>query len=161
MRQLRIKSDLCSIQKFNLTCEYDYNFSNEEKHSFEIGWKNETTRKSNSTIEQSFEYKSNNELDTYTIIGHHGSYSGGGYVYEFRGRLSDIRNNLSELHQLEWIDMKTRAVIIQLSLYNPNVQLFTSVTLLSEFLSTGGIHSQSRFEPINFYSNFNLFFNRN
>ena len=44
-----------------------------------------------------------------------------------------------------------RAIIIQLSLYNPNVQLFTSVTFLSEFLSTGGIDSQSRFEPLNFY----------
>ncbi len=56
--------------------------------------------------------------------------------------------------------MKTRAIIIQLSLYNPNIQLFTSVTLLSEFLSTGGIYSQSRFEPMNFYAKFILFLRR-
>jgi hypothetical protein len=63
-------------------------------------------------------------LNTYVYIGDHGSYSGNGYVYEFRGRLIDIENNLSQLHQLKWIDNYTRAVLIQLSLYNPNVQLF-------------------------------------
>jgi polycystin domain-containing protein len=138
-------------------CENDYSYSNEEKNSFEIGWINETIIKSNSTIEQAFQYQSSNELDTYVYIGDYGSYSGGGYVYEFRGRLSDMQNNLSVLHQLGWIDKKTRAIIIQLTLYNPNVQLFTSCTLLTEFLSTGGIYPQSRFEPMNFYGKFSFF----
>ncbi|CAF4334995.1 unnamed protein product, partial [Adineta steineri] len=71
--------------------------------------------------------------------------------YEFRGRLSDIKSNLSLLHQLQWIDSKTRAVIIQLTLYNPNVALFTSVTFLLEFLSASGVYPSARFEPLNFY----------
>ncbi|CAF4356149.1 unnamed protein product, partial [Adineta steineri] len=70
---------------------------------------------------------------------------------EFRGRLSDIKSNLSLLHQLQWIDSKTRAVIIQLTLYNPNVALYTSVTFLLEFLSASGISPSARFEPLNFY----------
>jgi len=45
-------------------------------------------------------------------------------------------------------------VIIQLTLYNPNVQLFTSLTFLAEILSTGGVHATARFEPFNFYGNF-------
>ena len=94
------------------------------------------------------------DLDTYIYVGDHGSYGGGGYVYEFRGRLSDLQSNLSQLHQLEWIDSQTRAVIIQLTLYNPNVQLFTSLTFLAEFLSSSGVYPTSRFEPMNFYGNF-------
>jgi hypothetical protein len=113
MRQLRIKSHLCSLEKLNLTYEYDYNFSNEEKNSSEIGWINEITIKSNSTIQQAFEYQSNNQLDTYMITGYHASYKGGAYVYEFRGRLSDMQSDLSELHQLGCIDEKTRVIIIQ------------------------------------------------
>ncbi|CAF4465305.1 unnamed protein product [Rotaria sp. Silwood2] len=74
-----------------------------------------------------------------------------GYIYEFRGSLSNLRNNLSELHRLGWTDQQTRHIQIQMSLYNPNVQLFTFVTLQNEFLSTGSIHFQSRFEPIHFY----------
>jgi hypothetical protein len=153
MRQLRIKSDLCSVQTIRSTCVYDYNLFNEEKRSFAPGWINETIEEYSSSISKAFEYKSSDELDTYVYVGDHGSYSGNGYVYEFRGRLSDLQSNLSQLHQLGWIDNQTRAVIIQLSLYNPNVELFTSVTLLTEFLSTGGIYPEARFEPFNFYSN--------
>ncbi len=138
MRQLRIKSNLCSMQKMNFTCEYDYTWSNEI-----------TTIKSNSTIQQAFQHHSNDQLDTYVSVGDHGSYSDDGYVYEFRSRLSEIQSNLSELHELRWIDTQTRAIIIQ---------LFTSVTLLIEFLSTGGIYPQSHSEPINFYSKFIYFF---
>jgi polycystin 1L2 len=158
MRQLRVKSNLCSILNLSLTCSYDYSFSNEEKASFEIGWKNETTTKANSTIQQAFQYQSSDQLDTYVYIGNHASYSGGGYVYEFRDSLNDIQSNLSELYQLGWIDSQTRAIIIQLNLYNPNVQLFISVTLLTEFLSTTAIDPQSQFEPMNFYGINFLFF---
>ncbi|CAF4037368.1 unnamed protein product [Adineta steineri] len=70
-------------------------------------------------------------------------YSSGGYVYEFRGRLIDLQSNLSKLHQLKWIDRQTRAVIIQFN-------LFTSITLLMEFLSTGSIYPQSCFDPFYF-----------
>ena len=83
-------------------------------------------------------------------MGEHESYSGNGYVYEFRGRLNEIQRNLSDLHRLEWIDNSTRAIFIQMSLYNPNVQLFTSVMILAEILSTGGIYPTARFEPMNF-----------
>ena len=150
MRQLRIKPDLCSYQTFRSDCLHDYSLSNEEKDSFPPGWINETVEEYTSSIRRAFQYQSETELDTYVYVGEHGTYSGNGYVYEFRGRLSEIRNNLSELHRLEWIDNRTRAVIIQLSLYNPNVELFTSVTFLIEVLSTGGVWSSARFEPFNF-----------
>ncbi|CAF0770234.1 unnamed protein product [Adineta steineri] len=44
------------------------------------------------------------------------------------------------------------AVFIQLTLYNPSVQLLTAVTLLAECLPTGGIYTTAHFEPINFYT---------
>ncbi|UJR34271.1 hypothetical protein I4U23_021675 [Adineta vaga] len=78
-----------------------------------------------------FSYKT-----TYLSIGHHGSYEGNGYVYEFRGRLFDLQSNLSELHRLGWIDNPIRVLIIQFTLYNPTV----------------------RFEPLNFYSVFTSLF---
>jgi polycystin 1L2 len=138
MRQLRIKSDLCHIQNEIIsTCQYDYSSLNEDKDCYQPGWLNETNESYSSSIEQSFEY----EFDV------------DGYVYEFRGRLSDLQSNLSELHKLGWIDSKTRSIIIELNLYNPNVELFTSITFLTEFLSTGGIYPTAHFEPMNFYGN--------
>ena len=138
------------MEQLRSRCLNDYSLLNEEKDSFKPGWRNETTETYSSSIIESFQYKSNKELDTYVYVGDHGSYSGNGYVYEFRGRLTDLQSNLSTLHQLRWIDNQTRAVIIQFTLYNPNVQLFTAVTLLMELLSTGGIYPSARFEPISF-----------
>ncbi|CAF1415456.1 unnamed protein product [Adineta steineri] len=153
MRQLRVKSQLCfANNEIILTCQYDYSLSSEDKHSYQPGWLNETKDTYSSSISESFQYKSSKDLDTYTYVGDYGVYEGGGYVYEFRGRLVDLQSNVSQLHQLGWIDDKTRAVIIQLTLYNPNVQLFTSVTFLAEFLSSSGVYPTARFEPFNFYA---------
>ncbi|UJR09075.1 hypothetical protein I4U23_013322 [Adineta vaga] len=158
MRQLRIKTELCDDQRLITRCEHSYSIFNEDKRSFEPGWINETTMvtmsggKYSSSIMKAFRYRSSDELDTYAYVGEHETYRGGGYVYEFRGSLSDMKKNLSQLHQLEWIDSKTRAVFIQMTLYNPNVKLLTSVTLLTEFLLTGGVFPSARFDPINFYT---------
>lgn len=37
-----------------------------------------------------------------------------------------------------WLDQRTRAVFLEFTVYNPNVNLFASVVLLTEFLTTGG-----------------------
>ncbi|CAF2697487.1 unnamed protein product [Rotaria sp. Silwood2] len=153
MRQLRIKLDRCSDQRIISTCNNDYSLFNEEKYAFQPGWMNQTLKEVqySSSILKAFQYRTSDKLDTHIYIGQHETYSGGGYVYEFRGHLSDLKSNLSKLHELKWIDDKTRAIFIQLTLYNPNIQLFTSVIFLVEFLSTGSISSTARFEPLNFY----------
>jgi polycystin 1L2 len=158
MRQLRVKPDLChvpgSVRQLISTCHADYSLLNEEQRSFEPGWSNQTTTVCSSTICRAFEYQSGDQLDTYMYAGDHATYGSGGYVYEFRGHLSDLQSNLSQLHELQWIDGQTRAVIIQMSLYNPNAQMFTSVSFLVELLSTGGVFPQARFEPITFQRTF-------
>ncbi|UJR16871.1 hypothetical protein I4U23_003769 [Adineta vaga] len=151
MRQLRIRSQSCQVQKELISiCHHDYSLFNEDKNSYKPRWSNQTLQNYSAIIRQSFQYRSSKELDTYMYVGNYGSYVGGGYVYEFRGRLSDLRSNLSQLQQLGWIDRQTRAVLIEFTLYNPNVQLFTSVTFLIEILSTNGVYPSARFEPVNF-----------
>ncbi|CAF0966370.1 unnamed protein product [Adineta steineri] len=154
IRQLRVKSELCPDQRVISICEDSYSFFNEETQLFQPGWTNQTIEDEiySSSIKKAFNYSTSDELDTYSYAGEFGTYTGGGYVYEFRGRLSDMKTNLTKLHQLEWIDEKTRAVFIQLTLYNPSVQLLTAVTLLAEFLPTSGVYTTARFEPINFYT---------
>jgi hypothetical protein len=142
------------FESLNLTCEVDYSFSNEERRSFEPEWINRMLTNYSSSIVNAFKYKSSDQLDTYTYVGDHGVYDSGGYVYEFRGSLSALRTNLSLLHRLKWIDQQTRAVIIQMSLYNPNIQMFTSVTFLIELLSAGGIFPSARFEPFQIQGSF-------
>ncbi|UJR25703.1 hypothetical protein I4U23_007054 [Adineta vaga] len=158
IRQIRIKSTPCHLQNsIASTCLYDYSLFDEDNESYQPGWINHTLGTFSSSINQAFVYKSRKELNTYMYIGDHETYGGGGYTYELRGRLSDLRSNLSELHRLGWIDNRTRAVIIQMTLYNPNVDVFIFTTFLLEFLSTGGIHPTARFEPLNFYAFTSIF----
>jgi hypothetical protein len=134
----------------------DYNRFNEEQRSFSPRWIDDrqqlNTSNDTRSIRRAFQYRSSAELDTYWYVGDHAEYAGGRYVYDFRGPLSQLQGNLSEMHRLGWIDEQTRAMIIQISLYNPNIQMFTSVTLLVEFLSTGSLIATSRFEPMDLHS---------
>ena len=141
-----------SLQAYFAYCRDDYSFFNEERRSFEPGWANLSSQTSNVSIDRAFHYRSAQQLNSSFVVGNHYTYEPGGYVYEFRGRLTDLQGNLSQLRQLNWIDTQTRAVIVQLTLYNPNVQLFTSVHLLAEFLSTGGVETVSNIQPISFQS---------
>ncbi|CAF1417653.1 unnamed protein product [Adineta ricciae] len=47
------------------------------------------------------------------IITHMG---GDGYVYEFRGRFSDLQTNLSRLHRLQWVD--SLHFVVSTDMYN-------------------------------------------
>lgn len=151
-----MKSELCADRRLLSSCVKDYSLFNEERQSFSPRWTNQSddNKEYSSTILKSFQYQSSTVLDTYVHVGEYGTYSGNGYVYEFQGSLSQLKTNLSLLHQLGWIDENTRAIIIQFTLYNPNSGLFTSAMFLVENLSSGGMIPSSRFEPINFYGNF-------
>jgi hypothetical protein len=150
MRQLRIKSHPCPNQKIESSCEDDYNMLNEDTNSYEPEWKElKSSEEYSSSIIESFKYKLSTEIDRYICQGEHETYSGNGYIYKFGGDLFDLQNNLTKLKKLKWIDEKTRAIFLEFTLYNPNVELLTSVRFLTEFLSTGEISPQYRFDPIN------------
>ena len=75
MRQLRIESHLCSEQKIREYCFDDYSNGNKDEDSYQPEWKrNETDEEYSSTILKAFQYQRRR-----------------GYVYEFRGRLSEMK----------------------------------------------------------------------
>ena len=133
---------MCSQEKIRSYCFDDYSNSNKDQNSYQPEWKiNKTDEEYSSTILKAFEYQSK-------------SRNNDGYFYELRGRLSDMKSNLSRLHQLSWINNQTRFIFIQLTLFNPNVQLFTSIRFQTEFLSVGSIDLHATFQPIQFYSKY-------
>jgi polycystin 1L2 len=136
-------------------CSGDYSSSNEDQQSWFPGWKLTSDNISYSQpIQNAFIYQPGDRTDFYKYSEIENSYNDGGYVYEFRGRLEEMKSNLTKLHELSWIDSQTRAIIIAMTLYNPNVELFTSITFLIELFSTGGVFVQSRFDPIDLYNEF-------
>ena len=142
------------MQAFIRHCYDAYGLSIEEKRSFQPGWTMNATKNYSSSIAQAFLHQTSAQLDTYPYIGELQTYGSGGYVYEFRGSLFKLRNELDQLHELQWIDSQTRAVLIQLNLFNPNIGIFTSVAILIEILPSSGVYPSARFEPLDLYGKF-------
>ena len=72
-----------------------------------------------------------------------------------RGKLSFIQGNLSLLRQMNWIDRQTRAIFVEFSVYNPNINLVMVSTILVEFLSSGSILTSAQFDPLNLFNESN------
>ncbi|CAF1672549.1 unnamed protein product, partial [Didymodactylos carnosus] len=107
MRQIRVKLNSCKVpnafQNLLNGCENSYNFFDEEHGQFNPGWSSVYNASVgpwlnySETIRSAFIYRTSNELGTPMFAGQHAIYLGGGYIYEFRGRMSEIINNLTIL----------------------------------------------------------------
>jgi hypothetical protein len=125
--------------------------------NFGFGWtqflQNYTPPFGYQAMYNSFQYKNADTLQGSPIQGKFDTYDGSGYVYEMRGQLSYIQGNLSLLKEMNWIDRQTRAVFVEFSTYNPNINLIMVTTILIEFLSSGSILVTPRFDTVNLFSN--------
>lgn len=132
----------------------------EEKRDFGFGWSKNSSNVTEDTkrISDAFKYKNSDDLESYPYLGVYNTYSGGGYIYELRGSLQQINQNLSLLQNMSWIDRKTRAVFAEFTLFNPNIQLLCVNTILIEFLPTGSLVKSARMEPVNLFNDIEKFF---
>ncbi|XP_019627203.1 PREDICTED: polycystic kidney disease protein 1-like 2 [Branchiostoma belcheri] len=74
-------------------------------------------------------------------VGEHGTYRGGGYIASL-GTTERSRFNITTyLRQHNWLDDQTRAVFVELVLYNPHVNLFTVLSLAVEFTNLGAAYT--------------------
>lgn len=103
-------------------------------------------------IYSSFKYRSAFDLNGFLYSGKYASYMGGGYVYEMRGTYNEIVGNISLLQELGWIDRQTRAIFVEFTSYNPNIDLFSYCTILFELLPTGNIVKSYEFLPMNLFA---------
>ncbi|RXG55683.1 Location of vulva defective 1 [Armadillidium vulgare] len=119
----------------------------EEEQSFCVGWIFNETFPGSCDWEE-FQHKTAGELGTYPYTGKLGVYGGGGYIIRLNGYQADLSNRLDQLQQNNWIDKNTRAVFLEFSVYNANVNLFCMCTVLCEFIDGGGLMPKWRFEPV-------------
>ncbi|KAJ8376555.1 hypothetical protein SKAU_G00071350 [Synaphobranchus kaupii] len=83
--------------------------------------------------------------------GHIACYEGAGPRVSLGQTRSEASVRLQELWGKGWLDRYTQAVIVQFTLYNPPTNLFTSVSLLTEQPSIGGMLHSAFIESIKVY----------
>ena len=86
----------------------------------------------NRTKNNPWTYRSADSLGNLPIWGHLAMYGGGGYVMEHGRYYEDAVTAEEQLYSAGWVDRYTRALIVEVILYNPHVNLFASVSLVVE-----------------------------
>ncbi|XP_076441454.1 uncharacterized protein LOC143280592 [Babylonia areolata] len=160
MRQLRIQPALCEMdrrmQALMVECNAGYDIGGQDERTFDVGWTaradtnnsaaNATTASENTTLVW-YSYTEAEALDGQPYWGRLGLYAGGGYVVPLKGPKADLLALMIQLQEQNWIDRYTRAVFVEFTIYNAQVNLFGIATILSEFHPTGHTVQSFHFEP--------------
>ncbi|CAD5121175.1 DgyrCDS9711 [Dimorphilus gyrociliatus] len=130
IRQLKVKNDSCTVHddfRNEIKACYDsYAKSIEDKEPF---------GKMNGSA---WKYHTDEQLDGSSHWGLISRYGGGGYVQNLGTTKVKSYELIKELKDNLWLDRGTRAVFIDFSVYNANINLFCVIRLLIEFPATGG-----------------------
>ncbi|XP_059408751.1 polycystin-2-like isoform X2 [Carassius carassius] len=140
LRQLKVHNESCSVHEDLRDEVYDcysvYSPANEYKSPF--GPKNGTA----------WRYSEESSLGESSYWGQVSTYGGGGYYQDLSRTREKSASQLQELKNNLWLDRGTRAVFLDFSIYNGNVNLFCIVRLLVEFPATGGAMTSWQFQTV-------------
>jgi hypothetical protein len=87
----------------------------------------------------SWRYTHADEIWGVSRTGELGTYSGGGYIIKMGNEKKNALDMVEELLALTWIDRRTRAVFVEFTTFNPNVNLFVYALFLLERPESGGV----------------------
>jgi len=77
-----------------------------------------------------FYYQKSNVVKAPIINGQVSTYGGGGYVKSLAINSADTGGIIDSLKLLGWIDRGTRAVFLDFTVYNANINLFCQIRLV-------------------------------
>ncbi|XP_078597655.1 polycystin-1-like protein 2 [Branchiostoma floridae x Branchiostoma japonicum] len=140
--QARVNSELCvvpvTMQDLFEKCTAAYGENTKETGVFQKGWKRVTNMSEVEPDEPGWSYR----ISGYTIkpvFGLKSHYWKDGFSLELGRSADEMRSILADLKANRWIDRQTRAVILEVLLYNGNLDMFTSVTVVFEFTEMSGV----------------------
>ncbi|XP_023689469.2 polycystin-2-like protein 1 [Paramormyrops kingsleyae] len=140
IRQVKVKNNSCTVykdfQQDIAGCYNSYDSQIEDKSPF--GLINGTA----------WTYHTEAELDGSSQWGILTTYSGGGYYQDLQATMQESADVLQELMNNLWLDRGTRAVFIDFSTYNANINLFCVISLLVEFPAAGGAVTSYQFRTV-------------
>ncbi|XP_067912634.1 polycystin-1 isoform X2 [Heterodontus francisci] len=113
----------------------------QDTSDYETGWKSPVTNLSNT-----WSYSSP-DLPGVWCWGQNAVCDSGGYVQTLGRTREESNYTLWNLQERNWLDRKTRVIFIEFTLYFPNVDLYSVVTLLVEFPISGGTFTTIDVKP--------------
>ncbi|XP_041364412.1 polycystin-1-like [Gigantopelta aegis] len=142
LRQIRSITDLCpaasDLNKLKVPfltsdpCEGSMTFK-EDTARYGLKWQ------TSNNLNAPWPYSSAEETNTQSKFGHAQLYSGGGYVVMLGTSYNETRQLLQDIFSEDWMNLYTRAVFVEFTLYSMAEDLASSVSVLLEFPLSGGV----------------------
>ncbi|CAJ1078835.1 polycystic kidney disease protein 1-like 2 [Xyrichtys novacula] len=155
LRQLRIQRNSCqtadSMLGFAPECNAPYSWEAEDTGSYDPGWNSSAGDNISYSMSTSWKYQTQAQLRAYPFWGKLELYRGGGFVVELGPDLQNASSTLEDLFRNKWLDLYTRAIFVEFTVYNANVNLFCIVTLLLETAGVGAFQFYSELQSVRLY----------
>ena len=140
VRQIREAPGTCRSPKLIRDaiehCTGNGGIHTEDEDDYCVGWQIPLPGRPCNTSEE-YKYTTAAKLESAPIEAGIRRYGGGGYIFSFTGPIEELNNKMISLVENKWIDNRTRAVMLEFSVYNAQVNLFGSVTAVAEFVGGG------------------------
>ncbi|XP_078681627.1 polycystin-1-like protein 2 [Branchiostoma floridae x Branchiostoma belcheri] len=147
MIQVRVKPGLCTVpaamQKSFDECSSGYDEHTKETGAFRKGWERVMNTSAMESEAPGWTYL-HSGYTSLPIYGLTTQYWGDGFGLNLGKSADEMRSILAELKANRWIDKRTRAIFLEALLYNGNLDLFTSLTMVFEFSETAGVFTHHR-----------------
>uniref|UniRef100_A0A8D0GTB2 Polycystin 1 like 2/pseudo n=1 Tax=Sphenodon punctatus TaxID=8508 RepID=A0A8D0GTB2_SPHPU len=154
IRQVRVKGDSCQIapmlQLSVQECHAPYSFDTEDTSDYGEHW-NVSAIDNSSELSSAWQYQSQSTLRGHSIWGKLAVYKGGGYVVQLGTDSQNASRILQYLFNNVWLDTFTRAVFIEFTVYNANVNLFCIISLMFETNSLGAFFTHVELQSVRLY----------
>ena len=120
-------------------CSAYHSFLGEDEANYDPGWElpNNNTGPFNDS-RRFWRFRNSSDLNEVPYLGLMSTYGGGGYAIDMP-RTGEAKHDLVDLRNKKWIDKRTRAVFVEISIYNAQVNLFAIAIFLTEWLPTNGV----------------------
>jgi len=145
IRVQRIKAEECpfleELKEVQLDCFPGYTDGLQSKLSWAPTWTPPHLR-------HHYKWSMENVTMQTPMHGYHGVYPGEGFFFDIPYNKSGAQMRLKELEAWAWIDHRTRAVILEFSTLNTNVNVVVHNRLLFEIPPTGGV--STKYEVVGF-----------
>nr|XP_023493143.1 polycystic kidney disease protein 1-like 2 [Equus caballus] len=154
IRQVRVREGSCplapQLQASLDGCRAPYSMDVEDLSDYGEGWNASALHNSNG-FSQAWQYQSQSQRRGYPIWGKLTVYPGGGYVVPLGTDRQSTSRILQYLFDNTWLDRLTRAVFVEFTVYNANVNLFCIVTLTLETSALGTFFAHADLQSLRLY----------
>ncbi|XP_003791467.2 polycystic kidney disease protein 1-like 2 [Otolemur garnettii] len=154
IRQVRVQESSCPVaQQLQASldgCRAPYSLDIEDLADYGEGWNASACNYSNG-FPQAWQYQSQSQRGGYPIWGKLTAYRGGGYVVPLGTDRQSALRTLQYLFDNTWLDTLTRAVFVEFTVYNANVNLFCVVTLTLETSALGTFFTHAALQSLRLY----------